>query len=540
MELSPSAHVDTFCRDNLPPQEQWPDFSFDLPELQYPQRLNCAAALLDDVVAEHGPDRPALHSAQESWTYGELLARANQLAHYLSSDAGLLPGQRVLLRGPNNPWLVACWFAVLKAGAVVVTTVPMLRSGEITPLIELTGASLALCDHRFATDLATAASAGGMPMLQYGGGDAEDLIGKCADKPTVFDNVDTAADDVAMLAPTSGTTGAPKATMHFHRDVLAIADTFGKHLVAGRPDDVFTGTPPLAFTFGLGGLLVFPLRIGASTLLIERATPTELAEAVERFGASVLFTAPTAYRAILRAGQQHRLATVRRAVSAGEHLPRPVWQELFDKTGIELIDGIGSTEMLHVFISAADGDIRPGATGKEVPGYTAAVLDAEGNPAPDGTAGRLAVRGPTGCRYLADPRQAVYVQHRWNVTGDTYIRDSDGYFWYQARSDDMIVSSGYNIAAPEVERALEQHPDVVECAVVARPDVERGATVHAVVVLREGAARDAAKVTELQDFTKQVIAPYKYPRSIEFVAELPRTSTGKVQRFRLREVEAAR
>jgi 2-aminobenzoate-CoA ligase len=540
VELAPSAHVDTFCRDNLPPQEQWPDFSFDLPELRYPQRLNCAAALLDDVVAEHGADRPALHTDQESWSYGQLLARANQLARYLTEDAGLLPGQRVLLRGPNNPWLVACWFAVLKAGGVVVTTVPMLRSGEITPLIELTRASLALCDHRFADDLAPATSASGIPMLRYGGGDAEDLIGLSAAKPTDFANVDTAADDVALLAPTSGTTGTPKATMHFHRDVLAIADTFGKHVVAGRPDDVFTGTPPLAFTFGLGGLLVFPLRIGASALLIERATPTELAEAVERHRATVLFTAPTAYRAILRAGQQHRLATVRRAVSAGEHLPKPVWQELHDKTGIELIDGIGSTEMLHVFISAADGDIRPGATGKAVPGYTAAVLDADGKPVPDGTAGKLAVVGPTGCRYLADPRQAVYVQHGWNVTGDTYIRDSDGYFWYQARSDDMIVSSGYNIAAPEVERALEQHPDVVECAVVARPDAERGATVHAVVVLREGAAQDAAKVSELQDFTKQTIAPYKYPRSIEFAAALPRTSTGKVQRFRLREPEAAR
>ena len=540
MELAPSAHVDTFCRDHLPPQEQWPDFCFDLEELHYPQRLNCAAALLDEVVAQHGADRPALHGAGETWSYGQLLARANQLAHYLRDDAGLLPGQRVLLRGPNNPWLVACWFAVLKAGGVVVLTVPMLRSGEITPLIELTRAGLAVCDARFTQDLQPAVTAAGIPMLTFGGGGPDDLVERCAGKPTTFDNVDTAADDVALLAPTSGTTGVPKATMHFHRDVLAIADTFGKHLVAGRPDDVFTGTPPLAFTFGLGGLLIFPLRIGASTLLIERATPTELAEAVERHGATVLFTAPTAYRAILRAGQQHRLATVRRAVSAGEHLPRPVWQELFDSTGIRLIDGIGSTEMLHVFISAADDDIRPGATGKAVPGYRAAVLDADGNPAPDGTAGRLAVIGPTGCRYLADERQAVYVQHRWNVTGDTYVRDADGYFWYQARSDDMIVSSGYNIAAPEVERALEQHPDVVECAVVGRPDPERGHTVHAVVVLREGAAADAAKVSELQDFTKQTIAPYKYPRSIEFVPALPRTSTGKVQRFRLREPEAAR
>ncbi|MBV9821635.1 MAG: AMP-binding protein, partial [Actinobacteria bacterium] len=485
-----------------------------------------------------GADRPALHTDAGTWSYGELLARANQLAHCLREDAGLLPGQRVLLRGPNNPWLVACWFAILKAGGVVVLTVPMLRSGEITPLIELTRAGLAICDARFTDDLAPAVAAAGIPMLTFGG--ENDLVARSAGKPTTFDNVDTAADDVALLAPTSGTTGTPKATMHFHRDVLAIADTFGRHLVAGRPDDVFTGTPPLAFTFGLGGLLVFPFRIGASALLIERATPTELAEAVERHRATVLFTAPTAYRAILRAGQAGRLATIRRAVSAGEHLPKPVWQELYDQTGIRLIDGIGSTEMLHVFVSAADDEIRPGATGRAVPGYRATVLDPDGNPVPDGTAGRLAVIGPTGCRYLADPRQAVYVQHRWNVTGDTYIRDADGYFWYQARSDDMIVSSGYNIAAPEVERALEQHPDVVECAVVARPDAERGHTVHAVVVLREGAAADQAKVVELQDFAKQVIAPYKYPRSIEFVPALPRTSTGKVQRFRLREPETAR
>ncbi|HJQ01586.1 MAG TPA: AMP-binding protein [Jatrophihabitans sp.] len=535
MELSPSAHVDTFCRDNLPPLEQWAELCWDLPELHYPQRLNCAAALLDDVVATLGADRPALHTADGSWSYGELLARANQLAHYLSEDLGLLPGQRVLLRAPNNPWLVACWFAVLKAGGVVVATVPLLRSAELVPLVELTRTGLALCDHRFAAELADVGSDTGLRTVCYGAGDADDLIVRSADKPTTFSNVQTAADDVALLAATSGTTGRPKATMHFHRDVLAVADTFGKYLVQGRPDDIFTGTPPLAFTFGLGGLLIFPMRVGASTLLIERATPTEFAEAVERFGATVLSTAPTAYRAILRAGQQDRLRSVRRAISAGEHLPQAVWQEMFDKTGIRLIDGIGSTEMLHVFISCADDDIRPGATGRAVPGYRAAVLDPDGKPVPDGTPGRLAVIGPTCCRYLADARQANYSQHGWNITGDTYLRDEDGYFWYHARSDDMIVSSGYNIAAPEVEHALEQHPDVVECAVVARPDLERGSIVHAAVVLREGVPGDPAKVAELQTFTKQKIAPYKYPRSIEFVAALPRTPTGKLQRFRLRE-----
>ncbi|MFL6163272.1 MAG: AMP-binding protein [Jatrophihabitantaceae bacterium] len=539
MELSPSAHLDTFCRDHLPPPEQWPELIFELPELHYPQRLNCAAELLDEVIRRHGADRVALLSPTETWTYGELLARANQLANYLVDEAALLPGQRVLLRGPNNPWLVACWFAVLKAGGVAVATVPLLRSAELTALVELTGASLALCDHRFTADLAPVAAATGLTMLVYGGSTAEDLTERIAGKPTRFANVATAADDVAILAATSGTTGIPKATMHFHRDLLAIADTFGKYLVQGRPEDVFTGTPPLAFTFGLGGLLVFPMRVGAATLLIERATPVELAEIVERFGATVLSTAPTAYRAILRAGQHDRLRSIRRAISAGEHLPKAVWEEMHTKTGIKLIDGIGSTELLHVFISAADGDARAGATGRVVPGYRAAVLDADGNPVLDGTPGRLAVIGPTGCRYLADPRQANYVQHGWNITGDTYTRDADGYFWYQARSDDMIVSSGYNIAAPEVERALEQHPDVVECAVVARPDLERGSIVHAAVVLREGAAQDAAKILELQNFTKQAIAPYKYPRSIEFVAALPRTATGKLQRYRLREPEAA-
>jgi 2-aminobenzoate-CoA ligase len=532
VQLAPSAHVDTFCRDNLPPDDLWPELRFELPELRYPRRLNAAAALLDDVVAAYGADRPCLHTPDETWTYGDLLARANQLAHYLTDDVGLLAGQRVLLRGPNNPWLVACWFAVLKAGGVAVSTVPLLRAAELVPLVAITRASLALCDARFADELA---KVDGLAVLTYGGGGSDDLTARIAGRPTTYANVDTAADDVAILAPTSGTTGVPKATMHFHRDLLAIADTFSKHVIKPTADDVFTGTPPLAFTFGLGGLLVFPLRVGASTLLLEKATPVELAEAIERHRATIVSTAPTAYRAILRAGRESCLRSLRRGISAGEHLPKSVWDELHAKTGIRLIDGIGSTEMLHVFIACADDDIRSGSTGRAVPGYTAAVLDDDGHPVRDGEPGRLAVKGPTGCRYLADERQARYVQHGWNLTGDTYVRDADGYFWYQARSDDMIVSSGYNIAAPEVERALEQHPDVVECAVVGRPDEERGMRVHAVVVLCDGVTGDAAKVSELQEFTKQTIAPYKYPRSIEFAAALPRTVTGKVQRYRLRE-----
>src|SRR4051812_19097066 len=371
MELAPSAHVDTFCRDRLPPFDLWPDLVFDLPQLSYSQRLNCAVALLDDVVAQRGPDRPCLRTDAGTWTYGELLARANQLAHVLVEDAGLGPGQRVLPRGPNNPELVACWFAVLKAGGVAVTTVPLLRTGELQQLTELTRSTIALCDARFAADLDPVH---GPAVLTFGGSRDDDLPSRAAGKPRTFANVDTAADDVALLAAPSGTTGVPKVTMHFHRDVLAIADTFGTHVVQGRPDDVFTGTPPLGFTFGLGGLLVFPLRVGASVLLLEKVTPVQLAEAVERYAATVLFTAPTGYRAMLRAGCERQLRTLRRAMSAGEHLPKKVWEDFLERTGVRLIDGIGSTEMLHVFISAADDDIRPGAAGRAVPGYRAAVL----------------------------------------------------------------------------------------------------------------------------------------------------------------------
>jgi len=536
MTLSPSAHLDTFCRDNLPPEHLWPTLEFTLPELQYPERLNCASALLDEVAAR-GPDRPCLLSPTEQLNYGELLRRANQVAQVLTEDYHLVPGQRVLLRGPNNPWLVACWFGVIKAGGVVVTTMPLLRSPELAKLIDLTRSTLALCDHRFAEELAGVNQA--PTTVLFGGDGADDLQARCAAKSGEFTNVDTAADDVVLLAPTSGTTGVPKATMHFHRDVLAVADTFAEYVLRPTAEDVFTGTPPLAFTFGLGGLVIFPLWIGASTLLLEKASPSELADAVATHGVTVMFTAPTAYRAMLRAGKAAQLRGLRRCVSAGEHLPAAVSDEFRTETGVRIIDGIGATEMLHVFISAADDDIRPGATGQAVPGYRAAILDFGGNPVPDGTPGYLAVVGPTGCRYLADDRQQVYVQHGWNVTGDTYTRDADGYFWYQCRSDDMIISSGYNIAGPEVEEVLGAHPDVAECAVVGRADADRGMIVHAAVVLAPGVDGDAAKARELQDFVKQTAAPYKYPRSIEFRAALPRTESGKLQRYRLREATPA-
>jgi 2-aminobenzoate-CoA ligase len=442
----------------------------------------------------------------------------------------------VLLRAPNNPWLVAVWLGVLKAGGVVVLTMPLLRQAELVTMIELTKPDLAVCDHRFTDDLVAARDSAdaGLRVLAYGGDADDDLVALASAKPSTHDDVATAADDVALLAPTSGTTGKPKVTMHFHRDVLANADTFSTYVLKPTPDDIFATTAPFAFTFGLGAALVFPLHVGGAALLIEKATPQQLAQHVADHGVTVLSTAPTAYKAMVATGAAPQLASLRRMVSAGETLSKPTSDAVYEATGLRIIDGIGATEMLHIFISASDDDIRPGTTGKPVPGYVATVLDPEGNPVPDGEPGRLAVKGPTGCRYLADERQAVYVQNGWNVTGDTYIRDAEGYFWYQARSDDMIVSSGYNIAGPEVEVALLSHPDVVECAVIGVPDEARGQLVAAYVVLRPGTDPGEATQKALQDHVKSLIAPYKYPRAVVVVDELPKTLSGKLQRYRLR------
>jgi acyl-coenzyme A synthetase/AMP-(fatty) acid ligase len=540
MALSDSAHVDTFTRDRLPPEGQWPEFSFDLPDLSYPDRLNCAQRLLDDAIDRFGPDRRCLVTGSTEWSYGELRDKANRIAALLTGPLGLQPGNRVLLRAPNNPWLVAIWLGVLQAGGVVVLTMPLLRAGELVTTIELTQPQLAICDHRFLDELelATSSTQPDLPVLSYGGDDPGDLVEQAMREEATFEPVQTAADDVALLALTSGTTGRPKVTMHFHRDVLAIADTFSRHVLRPEPTDLFTTTAPFAFTFGLGAGLVFPLHAGAATYLVERATPEELADTVSEHGVTVVFTAPTAYKAMVGAGRGEQLRGIHRAVSAGEHLPATTWQAFYDATGVRIIDGIGSTEMLHIFIASADDDIRPGSTGRVVPGYQATVLDEHGRNAPAGQEGRLAVRGPTGCRYLADDRQKIYVQDGWNVTGDTYVRDEDGYFWYRARSDDMIVSSGYNIAGPEVEQALLGHPDVIECAVVGSPDPDRGQVVKAYVVLREGASSDDATRRALQDFVKATIAPYKYPRLLEFRDALPKTGTGKLQRFKLRQESA--
>ncbi|MGO4248204.1 AMP-binding protein [Paenarthrobacter sp. RAF54_2] len=535
MSMTPSAHVDTFTRDHLPPANTWPALEFTLPELHYPERLNAAAVLIDSAVETYGPDRPALRTPDGTvWSYGQLQLHSNQVAQALTEDLGVETGNRVLLRGPNNPWLVAAWLGVLKAGAVVVTTMPMLRSSEVATLIQLTKPVVAISDHRFVDELATAAGED-VTVLSYGGPDDGDLTQRCQRKSGEFTAVDTSADDVALLGPTSGTTGVPKVTMHFHRDVLANADTFARHILQPTADDVFAGSPPLAFTFGLGGLVIFPLRFGASSLLTEKAGPVELAEHASAAGATILFTAPTAYRAILKEKRGDLLRGLRVAVSAGEHLSKETWEAVREATGLRLVNGIGATELLHVFISAAGDDIRPGTTGKAVPGFRATILDQDGHQLGPGQSGRLAVIGPTGCRYLDDARQTNYVVNGWNVTGDTFSMDEDGYFTYQARSDNMIVSSGYNIGAPEVETAIDQHPDVVENAVIGRPDPERGSIVCAFIVLREGVIGDAAKRKEIQDFVKQTIAPYKYPRDVRFVTELPRNPSGKLQHFKLRD-----
>ncbi|MFF3462228.1 AMP-binding protein [Streptomyces sp. NPDC001984] len=524
--MNVSAHVDTFARDHLPPPDQWPELSFDLPELNYPDRLNCAAELLDHT----DPSRPVFHTPMgDSWTYGELRARVDRLAHVLTGDLGVVPGNRVLLRGPTTPWLAACWLAVLKAGAVAVTVLAQQRPHELATICEIARVRHALCDVRAVDDLAKA-EIPGLRITTYGGDAPDDLLRRPA-PGTPYTAVDTATDDVALIAFTSGTTGRPKGCMHFHRDVLAIADTFSKHVLRPHVDDVFAGSPPLGFTFGLGGLVVFPMRVGASALLLEQAGPKQLLPAIARHRVSVLFTAPTAYRAMLDELDGHDTASLRRCVSAGENLPAATWRAWHERTGLRIINGIGATELLHIFISAADEHIRPGTTGRPVPGWHARVQDERGEPVPDGEPGLLAVRGPVGCRYLADPRQRDYVRGGWNVTGDTYVREGDGYFRYIARADDMIISAGYNIAGPEVEDALLRHPDVVEAAVVGRPDEARGQVVVAYVVVKEGADRDE---DALRAFVKSELAPYKCPREIVFLDALPRTATGKLQRFRLR------
>jgi 2-aminobenzoate-CoA ligase len=531
-----SGHIDTFARDHLPPPEQWPEFLFERSELRFAPRLNCAAELLDRALERGWGARDAVLGEGVRWSYAELLAQANRIARVLVEDLGLRSGNRVLLRGANSPLLAACWFAVVKAGGIAVGSMPLLRARELTQIVHKAEISHALCDERIAEELRLALPH--CPTLQqvlyFNAPGEAGLQQRAARKSAEFDNADTALDDVCLIAFTSGTTGQPKGTMHFHRDLMAACACWPAHVLRARADDRFIGSPPLGFTFGLGGMLLFPLAIGAATVLLERATPDALPAAIARYRASVCFTAPTSYRAMAAKLAEHDLSSLRKCVSAGEALPaatRALWKQA---SGIEMIDGIGSTELLHIFISATEEQARAGATGVPVPGYRACVLDDEGRELPRGQVGRLAVKGPTGCRYLADERQRVYVQGGWNLTGDAYRIAEDGQFEYQARTDDMIISGGYNIAGPEVEAALLLHPAVADCAVVGVPDLERGQIVKAFVVLKPAHAPQPELAAALQDFVKRTIAPYKYPRAVEFRAELPRTESGKLQRFRLR------
>ncbi|KQY79019.1 2-aminobenzoate-CoA ligase [Ensifer sp. Root142] len=535
--LGPTSHVDTFTRDHLPPPEEWPDFLLE--GFDYPDHLNAAVELTDAMVAKGFGDHTALIGNGRRRTYKELSDWTNRLAHALVENYGVRPGNRVLIRSANNPAMVACWLAATKAGAVVVNTMPMLRAGELSKIIDKAEISLALCDTRLMDEMIACAKDSRYlkQVVSFDGTanhDAE-LDRIALDKSVLFEAVHTGRDDVALLGFTSGTTGIPKATMHFHRDLMVIADGYAREVLGITPDDIFVGSPPLAFTFGLGGLAIFPLRFGAAATLLEHATPANMVEIIEKYKATISFTAPTAYRAMMKAMDNGAdLSSLRVAISAGETLPGPVFDEWTNKTGKPILDGIGATEMLHIFISNRFEDRKAASTGKPVGGYEARIVNDEMQEVPRGTIGKLAVRGPTGCRYMADPRQRDYVRDGWNLTGDAFYQDEDDFFHFAARSDDMIITAGYNIAGPEVEAALISHPEVVECAVVGAPDAERGEIVEAYVVLSAGVSADEATIKRLQDHVKATIAPYKYPRSVKFLDSLPKTATGKIQRFRLR------
>lgn len=540
--LGPTAHTDSFTRDKLPPFEEWPEFNLD--GFEYPEYLNAGVELTDKMVEQGFGDNTALIGNGRQRTYKELADWTNRIAHALVEDYGVKPGNRVMIRSANNPAMVACWLAATKAGAVVVNTMPMLRAGELGQIVDKAEIEFALCDTRLMDEMVACAKDSKFLKTVIGfdgtaNHDAE-LDRIALTKSVKFEAVKTGRDDVALLGFTSGTTGSPKATMHFHRDLLIIADGYAKEVLNVTPDDVFVGSPPLAFTFGLGGLAIFPLRFGATATLLEKASPPNMIEIIETYKATVCFTAPTAYRVMLSAMEEGAdLSSLRAAVSAGETLPAPVYEAWMEKTGKPMLDGIGATEMLHIFISNRFGDSHPACTGRPVTGYEAKIVDDKMNEVPVGSVGRLAVRGPTGCRYLDDVRQHVYVRDGWNLTGDAFYVDEDGYYHFAARNDDMIVSSGYNIAGPEVEAALLSHPAVAECAVIGAPDEERGTIVQAHVVLTADFDQTPEMVKQLQDHVKATIAPFKYPRSVIFLDALPKTATGKIQRFRLKQETSA-
>jgi len=537
MTLSTSGHVDTFCRDNLPPKHQWPELNAS--QYAYPQQLNVAVELTGNMVARGFGDHVALIGNGRMRTYKELSDWSNRLAHALVDDYGIQPGNRILIRAANNPALVACWLAATKAGAVVVNTMPMLRAGELSQIVDLANIKLALCDTRLMDEMHICAQTSDIleQVVGFDGTanfDAE-LDRAALNKPVRFQAVATSADDVALLGFTSGTTGKPKATMHFHRDLLIIADGYAREILQVIPEDVFVGSPPLAFTFGLGGLAIFPLRFGATAILLETASPNEMITIIETYKATICFTSPTAYRVMLNAMEEGAdLSSLRIAVSAGETLPASVFEDWRAKTGKTMLDGIGATEMLHIFMSNRIGDAHPACTGKPISGYQAKIVDEHMQEVPPGEVGKLAVRGPTGCRYLNDERQTNYVVDGWNLTGDAFFQDKDGYFHFAARTDDMILSSGYNIAGPEVEACLLGHEAVFECAVIGTPDEGRGQLVNAYVVLNETYQASDELIQKLQDYVKNTIAPYKYPRLVHFIDALPKTETGKIQRFKLK------
>ncbi|WP_293750132.1 AMP-binding protein [Limnohabitans sp. Rim8] len=549
--MLPSSHTDTFSRDRLPPKDQLPVFMADLPELNYPDQINCAVELVDRHVQGGRGDRIALHGVSDfnagggdfSWTYAQLQDKSKRIAQVLTQDMGLVPGNRILLRGGNSPMMAACLLGALKAGLVAVPTMPLLRAGELAQIIDKAQVSAALCDSLLADELQhcmTPGHASHVPCLKqsvmFRSEAADGLEQRMQRHSDAYTPHATNRDDVCLIAFTSGTTGKPKGTMHFHRDVLAMCDLFPRHILRMTENDVVCGTPPIAFTFGLGGLLAFPLRYGASTVLLEKHTPETLLQTVAKYRATQCYTAPTLYRQMATMAGQYDLSSLKHPVSAGEALPdatRQLWKQA---TGIEMTDGIGGTEVIHIYISSAGQQVRAGSIGQVVPGYVAQIVDDDMQPVPPGVVGRLAVRGPTGCKYLADPRQQDYVKNGWNLPGDTFVMDADGYFSYQARNDDMIISAGYNIAGPEVEGALLQHPAVAECGVVGMPDEERGHIVQAYVVLKPGHTGDAAMEKALQEHVKKTIAPFKYPRKVVFMDVLPRTETGKLQRFKLRQI----
>ena len=530
--------IDTFARENLPAIELWPEIDLTHSAYHYPDRFNCVTRFLDQWIERGEGHRTALVTPNDRWTYDHLYQQVNRIAHVLVEDYALVPGNRVLLRSANNPMMLAAYLAVIRVGGIAVGTMPLLRSTELSDILNKARITHALCDWRLRDELEVCRDrAPDLTTIGYFHSTASDGLEALMDeKPTDYTAFDSAIDDVCLIAFTSGTTGQPKGTMHFHRDLLSICDGFNRMVLRPEPGDIFCGSPPLAFTFGLGGMALFPLDVGAAVLLLEKASPAVLLEAIEHYRATICFTAPTAYRAMLPELAMHDISSLRKAVSAGEHLPAATFDAFFQATGVKLIDGLGSTEMLHVFVTAREEDMKPGATGIAVPGYRVAILDDNGAELPAGQVGRLAVKGPTGCRYLADERQKTYVHDGWNLPGDAARMDDDGYIWYEARTDDMIVSSGYNVGAPEVENALLKHPAVSECGVVGQQHDQRGTIIKAYVVCADNIKSGPDLAVELQDHVKRTIAPYKYPREVQFVNELPKTGTGKIQRFRLREM----